>query len=56
MADVFTCSRCGTVLTAPVSRVALPVHAHHRYGHDLLPPLMEPGTYAIDPEPSGPPG
>ncbi|GAA2391591.1 hypothetical protein GCM10010420_14750 [Streptomyces glaucosporus] len=55
MADVFACSRCGTVLTAPVSKVALPVHAHHGYGHELLPPLMEPGTYAIDPEPSGPP-
>ena len=55
MADVFACSRCGTALTVPVSRVALPVHAHHRYGHELLPPLMAPGTYAIDPEPSGPP-
>ncbi|MEV7808984.1 hypothetical protein AB0O28_39135 [Microbispora sp. NPDC088329] len=34
-------------------RVALPAHAHQRYGHDLLPALMEPGTYAVDPEPSG---
>ncbi|MFP8941755.1 hypothetical protein ACLIYM_10010 [Streptomyces fenghuangensis] len=55
MAEVFACCGCGTVLTAPVSRIALPVHAHHTYGHELLPPLMEPGTYAVDPEPSGPP-
>ncbi|WP_405781344.1 hypothetical protein [Streptomyces sp. NBC_00859] len=52
---VFACTGCGAVLTAPVSRVALPVHAHHRHGHTLLPPLMEPGTYAVDQEPSGPP-
>jgi len=55
MADVFVCAGCGAVLTAPVLRVALPVHAHHRYGHELLPALMEAGTYAVDPEPSGPP-
>lgn len=53
--DVFACAGCGAVLTAPVSRIALPVHAHQRYGHDLLPALMEPGTYAVDPEPFGPP-
>lgn len=52
---VFACAGCGAVLTAPLSRVALPVHAHHHYGHDLLGALMEPGTYAVDPEPSGPP-
>lgn len=52
---VFGCAGCGAVLTAPVSRVALPAHAHQMYGHDLLPTLMEPGTYAVDPEPSGPP-
>lgn len=33
----------------------LPVQARQRVGHDLLPALMEPGTYAVDPEPSGPP-
>ncbi|MGI5353209.1 hypothetical protein ACQEU8_34260 [Streptomyces sp. CA-250714] len=54
-ADVFTCARCGTTLTAAVSRVALPVHAHQSYGHELLPALLESGTYAVDPEPSGPP-
>jgi hypothetical protein len=53
---VFGCARCGAVLTAPVSRVALPVHAHLRYGHQFLPALMEPGTYAVNPEPSGRPG
>ncbi|KUN78370.1 hypothetical protein [Streptomyces griseoruber] len=52
---VFVCARCDAVLTAPVSEVALPAHAHHSFGHDMLPPLMEPGTYAVDPEPHGPP-
>ncbi|HEV7931671.1 MAG TPA: hypothetical protein VGP70_05040 [Actinomadura sp.] len=52
---VFTCAGCGAVLTAPVSQVTLPVHAGQRYGHELLPALMEPGTYAVNPEPSGPP-
>lgn len=52
---VFGCAGCGAVLTAPVSRVALPVHAHLRYGHQFLPALMEPGTYAVNPEPFGPP-
>ena len=52
---VFACRGCDALLTRPVSQVALPVHTHHRYGHDLLSPLMEPGTYAVDPDPSGPP-
>ncbi|WP_329262110.1 hypothetical protein OG417_04900 [Actinoallomurus sp. NBC_01490] len=55
MTAVFGCAGCGAALTAPVSRVALPVHAHHRYGHEFLPPFMEPGTFAVDPEPFGPP-
>ncbi|MER7462588.1 hypothetical protein [Streptomyces sp. NPDC097981] len=55
MADVFACAGCGAELTAPVSRIALPVRAHQHYGHEMLPALMEPGTYAVDPEPSGPP-
>ncbi|WP_328696399.1 hypothetical protein [Streptomyces sp. NBC_00342] len=55
MADVFACAGCGDVLTGPVTRVALPSRAHHRYGHEMLPALMDPGTYAADPEPSGPP-
>jgi hypothetical protein len=54
---VFGCAACGAVLTAPVSRVALPVHAYQKYGNGVqLPVLMEAGTYAVDPEPSGPPG
>ncbi|MFB7910808.1 hypothetical protein ACFC1T_30670 [Kitasatospora sp. NPDC056076] len=53
--DVFVCADCGTELTAPVSRVALPVHTHHGAWEELHPPLMEPGTYAVDPQPSGPP-
>ncbi|MET8686247.1 hypothetical protein ABZV77_18730 [Streptomyces sp. NPDC004732] len=48
---VFACARCDAVLTGPVERVALPVRAHQTYGHDLLPALMEPGTYAVEPEP-----
>ena len=53
--DEFACARCGAVLTTAVSRVALPTHTHQTYGHDLLPALMDAGTYAVDPEPSGPP-
>ncbi|GAA2808091.1 hypothetical protein [Crossiella cryophila] len=52
---VFACALCDAVLTNPVSRIALPVHTQLRYQHTLLPPLMDPGTYAVDPEPSGPP-
>lgn len=52
---VFACARCDAVLTGPVERVALPVRAHQAYGHELLPALMEPGTYAVEPEPFGPP-
>ncbi|MFI5527643.1 hypothetical protein ACIA8O_03700 [Kitasatospora sp. NPDC051853] len=53
--DVFACAECGTELTAPVSRVALPVHTHHGAWEELHPPLMEPATYAVDPRPTGPP-
>jgi hypothetical protein len=52
---VFECVRCDAVLTASVSEVALPVHAHQTYGHVMSPALVEPGTYAVDPEPFGPP-
>ncbi|MEV7416314.1 hypothetical protein [Streptomyces sp. NPDC089919] len=53
---VFVCAGCGTDLTAPLSRVELPAHAHQKYGNGLqLPVLMEPGTFAVDPEPWGPP-
>ncbi|MFE1953364.1 hypothetical protein ACFW9D_23185 [Streptomyces sp. NPDC059524] len=53
---VFECAGCGAELTVPLSRVALPVHAHQKYGNGIqLPVLMEPGTFAVDREPSGPP-
>jgi hypothetical protein len=54
---VFACKQCGATLTGPLSRVALPVHAHQHYRHGgLRLRLMEPGEYAMDPEPPwGPP-
>ncbi|MFI8522068.1 hypothetical protein ACIGEZ_30265 [Streptomyces sp. NPDC085481] len=53
--DVFVCGGCGAGLTAPLTRVPLPAQAAQCFGHVLLPPLMGPGTYAVDPAPSGPP-
>ncbi|WP_431775586.1 hypothetical protein [Streptomyces cucumeris] len=53
---VFVCAGCGARLTTPLSQIALPVHAHQRYGNGIqLPVLMESGTFAVDPEPWGPP-
>ncbi|MEU2391407.1 hypothetical protein [Streptomyces sp. NPDC007369] len=53
---VFVCAGCGAELTNPLSQVALPVHAHQKYGNGVqLPVLMESGTFAVDPEPWGPP-
>ncbi|MCX5387426.1 hypothetical protein [Streptomyces sp. NBC_00083] len=53
---VFVCAGCGARLTIPLSQVALPVHAHQKYGNGVqLPVLMESGTFAVDPEPWGPP-
>lgn len=53
---VFACEGCGAALTAPVSQVALPVHAYQKWGNGVqLPVLMEAGTYAVDPDPTGPP-
>jgi hypothetical protein len=53
---VFVCANCGTDLTVPLSQVALPVHARQKFGNSVqLPALMEAGTFAVDPEPSGPP-
>ncbi|MFI9323677.1 hypothetical protein ACIGXI_28390 [Kitasatospora aureofaciens] len=48
---VFGCAGCGAELTAPVTEVALPPHAHREGGDRYLPPLLEPGTFAVDPEP-----
>jgi len=54
---VFGCRTGGAALTVPVSRVALPVHAHQKYrnGPGSLDPVLEPGTFAVDPLPCGPP-
>ena len=53
---VFVCAGCGAELTTPLSQVALPVHAHQKYGNGIqLPVLMESGTFAVDSEPWGPP-
>ncbi|MFG3356372.1 hypothetical protein ACGF0B_01800 [Streptomyces griseofuscus] len=52
---MFVWSGCGVELTAPMCRVALPVHTHHGGWEQLHPPLMEPATYAVEPIPTGPP-
>ncbi|MFI0939697.1 hypothetical protein [Streptomyces sp. NPDC021020] len=52
---MFGCAGCGAVLTAAVSQVALPVHARDTHWEELHPALLEAGTYAVDPEPHGPP-
>ncbi|GGU86754.1 hypothetical protein GCM10010260_19900 [Streptomyces filipinensis] len=52
---MFVCAGCGAELTVPLARVALPARAGHRFGHVMLPALMEPGTYAVDAQPWGPP-
>ncbi|MFH8438520.1 hypothetical protein ACH4A3_25270 [Streptomyces sp. NPDC018007] len=53
---VLVCAGCGTDLTVPLSQVALPVHARQQYGNGAqLPVLMEPGTFAVDPDPWGGP-
>ncbi|MFJ9648345.1 hypothetical protein [Streptomyces sp. NPDC101206] len=53
---VFVCAGCGAALTTPLSQVALPAHAQQKYGNGIqLPVLMEPGTFAVYPEPWGPP-
>ncbi|MGW3040291.1 hypothetical protein ACWC9T_09625 [Kitasatospora sp. NPDC001159] len=52
---VFACAGCGAELTGPVTEVALPPHAHREGGRRYLPALMEPGTFAVDPEPPEPP-
>ncbi|MFD7987776.1 hypothetical protein ACFV4M_30990 [Kitasatospora indigofera] len=52
---MFGCAGCGAVLTAAVSEVALPIHLSATHWETLHPPLLEAGTYAVDPEPDGPP-
>jgi hypothetical protein len=54
---VFGCGTCGAALTVELSRVALPVHAHQKYGNGpgSFDPVLEPGEYAVDPLPTGSP-
>ncbi|SEC33740.1 hypothetical protein SAMN04489727_3395 [Amycolatopsis tolypomycina] len=52
---VFGCAGCGAVLTAAVSEVALPVHWADTHWETLHPPLLEAGSFAVDPAPDGPP-
>lgn len=49
------CAGCGAVLTATVSKVALPIHLADTHWETLHPPLLEAGSYAVDREPYGPP-
>ncbi|MFF9503981.1 hypothetical protein [Streptomyces sp. NPDC014656] len=53
--DVLVCAGCGMELSVPVERVALPAEAHATGHHEWMPALMEPGTYAVDPDPWGRP-
>ncbi|MFI8253867.1 hypothetical protein [Streptomyces filamentosus] len=53
--DLFVCAGCGAELSVPVERVALPPEAHASNHHAWMPVLMEPGTYAVDPDPWGRP-
>lgn len=53
---VFHCAACGGALTGPLSRVPLPMERWLRPPHDSEPTavtLMQPGDYAVDPEPYG---
>ncbi|MET9569238.1 hypothetical protein ACFYNW_13380 [Streptomyces virginiae] len=52
---MFVCAGCGAELTAPVARVALPDHTYFGAWEQLHPPLMQSGTYAVDPLPTGQP-
>ncbi|MFF4341489.1 hypothetical protein ACFY00_16330 [Kitasatospora sp. NPDC001540] len=54
--EILACAHCGAALTGPVTRVRFPPYAHHPVGNGHpMPVLMDAGTYAVDPEPSGKP-
>ncbi|MFD7729100.1 hypothetical protein ACFV6F_01760 [Kitasatospora phosalacinea] len=53
--ETLACAHCGAALTGPVTRVRFPPYAHLGVGVGMLPALLDAGTYAVDPEPSGPP-
>lgn len=53
--DSFRCAGCGNALSIPVRLVELPAQPHSSLldCHHVNPPLLEPGTYAIDEAPHG---
>ncbi|GLW54842.1 hypothetical protein [Kitasatospora phosalacinea] len=54
--EILACAHCGAALTGPVTRVRFPPYANHPVGNGHpMPVLMDAGTYAVDPEPSGGP-
>jgi hypothetical protein len=53
--EVFHCARCDTVLSRTLRRVPYPHRDTTPPQHFSGPARMEPGTYAVDPEPFGPP-
>ncbi|MEV7121026.1 hypothetical protein [Kitasatospora griseola] len=54
--ELFACAHCASALTRPVSRVRFPPYAHHQIGNGVqLPALLDLGSYAVDPDPFGPP-
>jgi hypothetical protein len=52
---VFACVGCDATLTRPLQRVVLPVQTGQSNGYRFMGPLMEPGTYAVNPDHFGPP-
>jgi hypothetical protein len=48
--ETFRCAECGNVLSVPVWLVELPPQPHSSLldCHHVNPPLLDPGTYAID--------
>ena len=48
--EFFRCAACGNALSLPVRRVGLPAqpHSSRLSHHRVNPPLLDPGTYAID--------
>ncbi|KDN80763.1 hypothetical protein [Kitasatospora cheerisanensis] len=54
--ELFACAHCASALTRPVGQVRFPPYAYHQVGNGRqMSDLMDVGTYAVDPDPSGPP-
>jgi hypothetical protein len=53
--DSFRCATCGNPLSGPLRRVDLPAGPHWSLlsHHQVNPPLLDPGTYAVDQAPYG---